>query len=174
MVRKYGTIWLENGSMVVRNPPIERKNTTRGEVMIQTQQSPEERATAIAERDRISPIPCTRRDTGELIWLVKSRSDPSRHYLLRVNDEVIQCPCPQAQHRGICAHAVAVRQARRAKPQPAQAGTPPDLPISPPTPRRSPRSESKWEQERRQRAEAERRERALLSTDDRPFSIWKS
>jgi hypothetical protein len=173
MVRKYGTIWLENGSMVVRNPSIERKKTIRGEVMIHTQQSPEERASAIAERDRISPIPCTRRDTGELIWLVQSRSDPSRHYLLTVNEETIQCPCPQAQHRGVCAHAVAVRQALQAKPQPAQVNTLPDQPISPPTPRRSPRSESQREQERRQRAEAERRERAILWTDDRPFSIWK-
>ena len=77
--------------------------------MTQTPHSALERATAIAERDHLHPVPCTRRDTGELIWLVQSRSDPSRYYLLQVSGDNIQCPCLQAQHRGVCAHAAAVR-----------------------------------------------------------------
>ncbi len=47
--------------------------------MNQISKSPLQRAIEIAGRDRISPIPCTRRDTGEVIWLVQSRSDPSHH-----------------------------------------------------------------------------------------------
>ena len=133
-----------------------------------------ERATAIAERDQLRPILCTRRDTSELIWLVQSRSDPSRYYLLTVSGDDVSCACPQAQHHGICAHAAAVRLVRQSKQQLDPVGTTPDQPTSPPAPRRSPRSESQREQECRQRAEAERRERAILWTDDRPFSIWKA
>jgi hypothetical protein len=130
-------------------------------------------ATARAKRDRLRPIPCQRLDTSEAIWLVQSRSDPSHHYLLTVTKQTIQCSCPQAQHQGICAHAAAVRLALQAKPPLPPANTPSEA-SSPSAPRRSLRSESQREQEREQRTEAERRERALLWTDDRPFSIWKS
>jgi hypothetical protein len=133
-----------------------------------------ERATEIAERDQLHPFPCIRQDTGELIWLIQSRSAPSHHYLLTVNKETIHCPCPQAQHRGICAHAAAVLLTLEAEPQPpATACTLPDQSTTLSAIRRSLRSEFQLEQERRQRAEAERRERPLLWTNDRPFSVWK-
>jgi hypothetical protein len=143
--------------------------------MIQTKQSPQERATAIAERDQLHPFPCTRRDTGEVIWLVQSRSDPSRHYLLKVSEETIQCPCPRAHHHGTCAHAAAVRLALQAEPQQStMSASPPKIqPPAPQAPHQDPRSACQREQERQWRVEAEHREHALLWTDNRPFSIWK-
>src|SRR5262245_58374543 len=119
--------------------------------------------TATAKRDQLCPLPCMRQDTGELIWLVQSRSDPSRYYLLTTTSDNVRCACPQAQHRGICAHAAAVRLALQAEHQPQNQST------APQAPRQDPRSASQREQERRQRAESERRERAVLWTDDRPF-----
>lgn len=142
--------------------------------MIKQQPNLMERATAIAKRDQLRPFLCTRRDTDQPLWLVQSRSDPSRYYLLTVSGDDVSCACPQAQHHGICAHAAAVHIALQSKPQPAQAGTPADQPVSTPIPRRSPHSETQRERESRQRVEVERRERALLWTDDKPFSIWKS
>lgn len=134
-----------------------------------------ERAREIAQSDQIRPFQGTRHDTGELIWLVQSRSDPSRYYLLTVSGEHIQCACPQAQHRGICAHAAAVRLLLDIEPQPASVVLQQSNQREPPqAPGYQHRSEFQREQERRQRAEAERRERALLWTDDRPFSIWKA
>src|SRR5215831_15070098 len=88
-------------------------------------------ATARAKRNRLRPIPCQRLDTSEAIWLVQSRSDPSHHYLLTVSKEAIQCPCPQAQHRGICAHAAAVRLALQAEPPLLPASAQSDQPASP-------------------------------------------
>ena len=134
-----------------------------------------ERAREIAQRDQIRPVQGTRHDTGEPIWLVQSRSDPSRYYLLTVSGEHIQCACPQAQHRGICAHAAAVRLILEAKPQPASGVFAQSNQTEPPQapPCQHP-SKSQREQVHQQRAEAERREQALLWTDDRPFSIWKA
>lgn len=131
-------------------------------------------ATARAKHDHLRPITCQRLDTGETIWLVQSRSNPSRYYLLTMSGDNVHCACPQAGHHGICAHAAAVRLAIKAEPQRASAASPqPSQSTSAQAPHHSYRSESQREQERRQRAEAERRERALLWTDDRPFSIWK-
>ena len=132
-------------------------------------------ATEIAQRDQLCPVQATQRDTGEMFWLVQSRSDPSRYYLLTTSGDTIHCVCPQAEHHGICAHMAAVRLALQAAPQ--QCG----LSAFPPhtklpahlAPLQDPRSASRQEQERQRRAEAQRRERALLWTDDRPFSVWK-
>src|SRR5262245_10340904 len=74
-----------------------------------------ERPTEIAQRDQICPLQGTRHDTGEPIWLVQSRSDPSCYYLLTVSGDKISCACPHAQHYGICAHAAAVRLAFQAQ-----------------------------------------------------------
>lgn len=132
-------------------------------------------ATATAKRDQLCPLPCMRQDTGEPIWLVQSRSDPSRYYLLTMSGDEVSCACPQAQHHGICAHTAAVRLALQAE---SQQGTTSACPshIQPPVhqaPRQDIRSAYQREQERQRRAEAERRERALLWTDDRPLSVWK-
>ena len=137
--------------------------------------TPLERATAIAERDQLHPLPCTRRDTSELIWLVQSRSDPSRYYLLTVSGDEVSCACPQAQQHGVCAHVAAVRMALQTQQQPNVTPTSPTQRPSaaPQAIRPDVRSASQRDQERRQRAEAERRERAILWTDDQPFSIWK-
>jgi hypothetical protein len=134
-----------------------------------------ERATAIAERDLLRPFLCTRRDTSEPIWLVQSRRDPSRYYLLTTSGDTIHCACPQAAHHGICAHAAAVCLALQAEPQPPVASACPPHTQSPAHQalRQDPRWDAQREQERQRRAEATRRERALLWTDDRPFSIWK-
>ncbi len=134
-----------------------------------------ERAMEIAQRDQIRPVQGTRHDTGESIWLVQSRSDPSRYYLLTMSGDDVSCTCPQAQHHGICAHAAAIRLALQAEPQQGTttAYPPPVQPPAPQAPRQDLRSASRQEQERQWRADAERRERALLWTDDRPFSVWK-
>ena len=143
--------------------------------MTQTQQGALERATAIAERDHLHPVSCTRGDTGELIWLVQSRSDPSRHYLLQANGDTIQCPCLQAQHRGVCAHAAAVRMAlQHQQPVHPEAKTTQPSTSTQATRPTQARLHSSAEQVRQQQSEAERRECALLWTDDKPFSIWKS
>src|SRR5262245_18728615 len=93
--------------------------------MTNVQQRHWARSTAIAERDQLRPFLCTRRDTGELIWLVQSRSDPSHYYLLIVREETIHCPCPQAQRQGICAHAAAVHLVLQAEQQPQKRSTAP-------------------------------------------------
>src|SRR5579862_1027530 len=99
-------------------------------------------AIARAKRDGLYPIPCQRLDTSEAIWLVQSRSDPSYHYLLTMTKQNIQCPCPQAQHRGICAHAAAVRLTLQAVQPPAPVGAQSNRPPTPSTHRRFLRSES--------------------------------
>jgi hypothetical protein len=132
-------------------------------------------ATARAKHKHLRPITCQRLDTGETIWLVQSRSDPSRYYLLTTTGNHVHCTCPQAVHRGICAHATAVGLECQAESQqgPSSACSPQPQSPAPRDPRQDPRSAFQREQERQQRADAERRERALLWTDDRPFSIWK-
>lgn len=134
-----------------------------------------ERATEIAQRDQIRPVQGTRHDTGELIWLVQSRSDPSRSYLLTMSGGNVHCVCPQARYRGICAHVAAVCLAIQARQrQDTTAANPqPTQPALLPAPQRQYDAVSRGERERRQRVDAERRECALLWTDDRPFSIWK-
>ena len=125
--------------------------------MAQTNRSSLHRAIASAQRDKLSPIPCTRLDTGEGLWLVKSRSQTDTYYLVTKTNGRIQCQCPATQHEKMCTHAAAVylllKQAQRSIPS-----------------KRTPRAE----EERKRREEALRRERALLWTDDKPFSIWKS
>ena len=75
------------------------------------------RAASIAERDQIHPFSCMRQETGDVIWLVQSRSEPSCYYLPTVSGDDVSCTCPQAQHHGICAHAAAVHLALQAEPQ---------------------------------------------------------
>lgn len=132
-------------------------------------------ASARAKRDHLSPIPCQRLDTSEAIWLVHSRNDPNRYYLLTVSGETIHCACTQAELHGICAHGVAVRLALQTESQQRVSSACPShtQPPAPPASRLDPCSASQREQERQRRVEAARRERALLWTDDRPFSIWK-
>lgn len=144
--------------------------------MITPQRDQFSRATAIAHRDQIHPFQVTRHDTGELIWLVQSRRDPTRYYLITVSGDNVHCGCPQAQYHGICAHGAAVRLALQAQQQ--MHICPPFHEHAQPAPpkyaRPQLRSEPQMEQERRQREDAERRERSLPWTDDKPFSMWKS
>lgn len=131
---------------------------------------PLEQATAFAVRDQLHPIPGTRHDTGEPIWLVQSRSDPAYHYLLSVQGNTISCPCQGYLRRGICAHVAAVQLAiETPQPEPFPSS---NLPLPSPTlyPHPAPRNE----QEQQQVDAADRRDRALLWTDERPFSIWKA
>ena len=124
-----------------------------------------ERAIAIARRDQLHPIPCARQDTGEAIWLVQSRSQPSTYYLLTKSNGHIRCQCPAAQHGQVCAHAAAVHLLlKHAHPSTHSAHT--RTPARPST--------SRNEEERQCREATLRRERALLWTDDKPFSIWKA
>jgi hypothetical protein len=126
-----------------------------------------DRAIAIAKRDHIQPIPCTRQDTGDTIWLVKSRSQAGNYYLLTRTEDRIHCPCPAAQNEQTCAHAAAIHLLLQVQ-RPSKHSTP----RSRNTFRRQSASSSAEEGQRRE--EALRRERALLWTDDKPFSIWKS
>ena len=136
------------------------------------------RATTLAQRDHIEPIRCQRSDTGDFFWLVQSRSDPQRYYVLFITAGRISCQCPQSQHGRMCAHAAAVRLTLHSQQQRAQIGaqTEPQASESntpkPPVPPRV--SNAPGRRNEQQRASAERRERALLWTDDKPFSMWKS
>lgn len=79
-------------------------------------------ATTIAQRDHIEPILCQRRDTGEPFWLVHSRSDPQRYYVLFLKAGQIQCQCQQSLRGWICAHAAAVRLSLQTQQNQAQIG----------------------------------------------------
>lgn len=125
---------------------------------------PLERALAIARRDHLHPIPCVRTDTGEVLWLVQSRSQMGTHYLLTKQEGRIHCPCPAAQHGPVCAHAAAVYLLLQ-EAHPALFAA---LGCMAPDPSTAPTEEEQQRQEA-----ALRRERALLWTDNRPFSIWK-
>lgn len=137
----------------------------------QRQQAP---SVAPAEPAPLRPFQVARADTGEALWLVESRSQPGYFYRLTVEGDTVQCPCPQSHYRGACAHTMALHTLLQAH----LASTHTDAPSSPP--QQSPRSsvachptpqaavETHWQEE------ALRRERALLWTDDKPFSIWKS
>ena len=124
------------------------------------------RAIAIAKRDHIQPIPCARQDTGENVWLVQSRSQAGHYYLLTRANDRIYCQCAAAQHGQPCAHAAAIHLLLEAEPLPKHTTSNPRSTFRP---KRA--SASAGEGQRRE--EALRRERALLWTDDRPFSIWK-
>lgn len=132
-----------------------------------------ERATAIAERDQLRPIPSTQPGTDEPIWLVQSRNNPARVYTLTVAGDTIHCQCVRYRHRGICAHAAAVRLVLQAQQPPAPA-VPATRALSRTSSSHPARSvEQRRTEERRLREEAARRECALLWTDDRPFSLFK-
>jgi hypothetical protein len=128
------------------------------------------------EQDYLQPVQAIRQDTGETIWLVQSRTTPEHYYLLTVTQSTIQCLCPQFRYRGGCAHVGAVRialctqQSSFATLAPHEESLPPSYATSGEYTHPNPRNE----QERQLIEAAERRERALLWTDDKPFSIWKS
>jgi hypothetical protein len=132
--------------------------------MAHTNQSPLSRAVVIAQRDKLHPIPCTRRDTGETLWLVPNRSQADTYYLLTKTDGCIQCQCPAAQHGQICAHVAAVYLFLKHAQRSATSTRARAVSFS---------GSARMVEERQRREEAQRRERALLWTDDRPFSIWK-
>src|SRR5262245_4343591 len=121
--------------------------------MTATNQSPLGRAIAIAQRDKLNPIPCVRRDTSEALWLVPSRSQAGTYYILTKMEGHIQCQCPAAQRVQVCAHAAAVylllKQVHRVAPT-----TPTRTTSHPPSARRA--------EERQRREDTLRRERALL------------
>ena len=131
------------------------------------------RAIAIAQRDHLQPILATRHDTGEQVWLLQSRSDPTRYYVLTRENGAIRCGCPQFQHQGMCAHVAAV-QLQQQQRQPSGPAKPVACSTSPqqtPPPRTPVHHSQAREQQYRQKAR--RREKALLWTDNKPFSIWK-
>ena len=144
--------------------------------MTYTSSVPVERPATDTESASVLPFLVARCDTGERLWVAQSRSHPACCYLLAVVGERVHCPCPQFRHRGACSHAMAVRQALLASSE----ATPQPAAHRPNTRQRPSRSQSPRhiaqlpEEERRRREVAERRERALLWTDDKPFSIWKS
>lgn len=123
------------------------------------------RAIELAQRDQLQPIQATRKDTGEPLWFLQSRSDPTRYYLLTVASDVIRCCCQQYQHQGMCTHAAAVHLLQQTHQHTRQA--------TPATATRNPAQRGQAE-ERQRRKEARRREEALPWTDDKPFSMWKS
>ena len=127
------------------------------------------------QQDLLQPVQAIRQDTGETIWLVQSHTTPEHYYLLTVDQTTIQCLCSQFRYRGGCAHVGAVRNVllKQAAASHSVACLEEYLPASQPTPRGYSHPEPRNEQERQQFEAAERRERAILWTDDRPFSVWK-
>lgn len=132
------------------------------------------RAIAIAQRDHLQPIPATRQDTGEQVWFLQSRSDPSRYYVLTKANGAIRCGCSQYQYQEMCAHVAAILVLHQfhqptgpsesaASPLSTEQLLPPHIP-----------AQSRQVREQQYRQEARRREEALLWTDDKPFSMWKS
>lgn len=129
---------------------------------------------APAEPEPLNPFRVARADTGESFWMIESRSQPGRFYRLTVEGDTVWCPCPQSQYRGACAHTTALHtllQAQSASSHSVAPSNPPQqsLPSSEarhPAPHAA--EETHW------REEALRRERALLWTNDQPFSLWKS
>src|SRR5689334_19930803 len=136
--------------------------------MTQTQLGLQEPTIAVTQSDQLSPIPVVRQDTGELVWLVQSRSHPSCTYVvMRVGDGIC-CPCPHYQHKGRCAHAAAVHLHVKANQQESDPEMHAPQHVHPPVQRQE-RGETRSAAERQQREDALRRERALLWTDDKPF-----
>lgn len=144
--------------------------------MTHTSPVPLERPASGTEPESFLPFLVARCDTGEHLWVTQSRSHPACCYLLTVVGARVRCPCPQFHYRGECSHAMAIHQALLAS---SEASRQPAA-DRPNTHQRLSRSLSPRpvaplpEEERRCREAAERRERALLWTDDKPFSIWKS
>jgi hypothetical protein len=133
-------------------------------------QDPRSHAAVLKEQQGHPPIQAIREDTGESLWLVPSHSDARFYVLLLSKGETVECQCPQAQADGTCPHLAAVHLAMQPRqPEPVS----PSLPQRSPSASRSLHPEPRNEQEQQQRERAEQRERALLWTDDRPFSIWK-
>ena len=137
------------------------------------------RATTLAQRDHIEPIPCQRSDTGESFWLVPSRSDPQRYYVLFLKAGRIWCQCQQSLLGRICAHAAAVRLTLQPQQQnQAQIGKQAELETQKDSLQTrshpGPSARERGVAEDQQHAAALRRERALLWTDEQPFSMWKS
>lgn len=131
------------------------------------------RAMAIAQQDHLQPILATRPATGEQVWFLPSRSDPTRYYLLTSANGTIRCCCPQYQSEGTCAHVAAVdMQHQSSSAAPAEQAALPTSTEQGPPPQKP--AQRRQEQEQQYRQEARRREEALLWTDDKPFSIWKS
>jgi hypothetical protein len=128
------------------------------------------------EQDHLQPVQAIRQDTGETIWLVQSRTTPAHYYLLTVDQDTVQCQCQQFRYRGGCAHVGAVRIALRPQQSPSVTMAPlgESLPASYSTSGRYTHPNPRNEQEQQLFEAAERRERALLWTDGKPFSIWKS
>lgn len=141
--------------------------------MTQDRLDAQERAIVIAQQDQLRPVPARRQDTGELFWIVPSRRDPTRSYLLTREGEEIRCPCPHFQQHGICAHAAAVRLLLQVPQQKRSTQATPRRTL-PPFPASKQGVQSRTEEECQRHEAALRRERALLWTDDKPFSIWKS
>ena len=128
------------------------------------------------EQDHLQPLQAIRQDTGETIWLVQSRTTPEHFYLLTVDQDTVQCPCHQFQYHHGCAHVGAVRKVLHTQQSPSATVAPlgESLPTSYSASGRYAHPKPRNEQERQLIEAAERRERALLWTDDKPFSIWKS
>lgn len=128
------------------------------------------------EQDHLQPVQAIRQDTGETIWLVQSRTTPEHYYLPTVDQDTVQCQCPQFRYRSGCAHVGAVHIALRTQQSPSTTLAPREesLPSSYSTSGGYTHPNPRNEQERQFIEAAERRERALLWTDDKPFSIWKS
>jgi hypothetical protein len=128
------------------------------------------------EPDHLQPVQAIRQDTGETIWLVQSHTTPEHYYLLTILQDTIQCLCQQFRSRGGCAHVGAVRNVLPKQPLASAPLTGHEEVLS----TRQPGSRGyshlmpRNQQERQLIEAAERREHALLWTDDKPFSIWKS
>lgn len=137
---------------------------------------PEELSSDLTHGEELCCISALRQDTGETMWLVQSDHQARSFYILTRQGGVLWCPCPDYREKSACEHGAAIH--RMLLPQPSQhvpsrSTAPQNTPTAPqrahslhPAPRN--------ERERRQAEAAERRKRALLWTDDQPFSIYKS
>lgn len=99
---------------------------------------------------RIVGVACRRQDRAPL-WLVTSQRDPHQQYTVVQVGRELHCTCLAGRHRRAqCIHRTIVRKWLAT--QERQRGA----------------------QQQQQREAADRRDRALLWTDDRPFSVFKS
>jgi hypothetical protein len=80
--------------------------------MTDKQQAQLERAREIAQRDGLVVVGAGRTKTGERVYAVPSRSEPSRWHLVVVDPREgrLVCDCPAGQHGRICAHRAAARE----------------------------------------------------------------
>lgn len=99
---------------------------------------------------RVVGVACRRQDRAP-IWLVTSQRNQEQQYMVVQVGTVFHCTCLAGQHRRArCIHREVVRRWLTTRE----------------TQRRA--------QEQQRHEAAARRERALLWTDDRPFSLYKS